>query len=208
MFLITAHPRSGTSYTEKLLKQAGFRIGGERYGRRRPLEKEAKVDGVVSWQHIVLYQDDFGPVFHQTRNPLKVIASAQTLHNGSFRKIFKNFEKNPENIKVKMFVRKLFPGLVKKSVIEWAMLSWASWNELIENDSRVVYRYKIEDMETEWSNIMDILGKKNLEKPELQEDINTRKSSYSKIDKKYMEMINPDLTERIISKGRKYGYEL
>ena len=208
MFLITAHPRSGTSYTEKLLKQAGFRIGGERYGRRRLLEEEAEVDGVVSWQHVVLYKDDFRQVFHQTRNPLEVIASAQTLHNGSFRKIFKNFEKKPENIKVKMFVRKLLPGLVKKSVIEWAMLSWVYWNELIENDSRVVYRYKIEDMETEWSNIMDILGKKDLEKPELREDINTRESSYSKIDKKYMEMINPDLTEKIISKGRKYGYEL
>ncbi len=202
LFLITGHPRSGTTYTRTLLEAAGLKVGGEHWGRPGYAEGRPPVAGIVSWFHAVLLPDEIGPVVHQVRHPLDVIPSAQTLTNGAFRLMFQHTSA-PKQWYPMLRLRRLFKGITTRNALHWAMHTWLHWNEMLDSDDRVVLRYRVEEIEHNWSAIMDAIG---IEAPPFPRDVphnvNTRKSQYA--DKR----MDPELTNRIVAKAKEYGYEI
>ena len=206
MFLVTGFPRSATNYTKALLREIGLEIRGEQFGRIRDISKENEPDGVVSWQHINLFKDRFTTVLHQVRHPLKVISSSQTLLNNTFRRIFKATGA-PWSWSYQLHLRKL--ALVSdEKIIYWTMRSWLRWNELIERDQRTALRFRIENIENRWEEISELIGVENKETPEIRKDVNTRKSRYEKLRWDDLYAVSRKLTNEIIKKAEKYGYEI
>lgn len=206
MFLITGFPRSATHYTKTLMNGIGLNVKGEEYGRTEKINPDEKVDGVVSWQHLNLHKDKIDVILHQVRNPLKVLSSSQTLFNNTLRKIFKQIEA-PYSWGIKLHFRK-FDMINEKQLLYYLMYSWLFWNELIENDKRVVYRYKVEEISNEWSNILDNLSLKKVELPEISKETNTRKGKYKNLTIEDLYETDKELTEKIINKAKFYGYDL
>ena len=103
----------------QLLRNSGIDIEHERLGR----------DGCVSWIHIALINvGRFRQVFHQTRNPLDVLGSAQMLSE-EVLDFMRNF----------IYVPAYIPTLS-----QWA-LAWVEWNKLIERHSS--WRYQVENID-------------------------------------------------------------
>jgi|GEM_PF-6136216 len=206
MFLVTGHPRSGTSYTEQLLRETGLTIGGERFGRRRPLEAEPDVDGVVSWQHLPLYKGRFTTVFHQVRHPLNVISSSQTLYSGSYKTLFRYLD-IPVKWYVHLYLRKIPLLFPETMLIRWSMYTWFHWNTRIERDARIEMRYKVENLPERWSEFLQNLEVPPREMPKLSSRVNTRRNRYKAL--KWEDLYEADefLAEKIRQKARDYGYQ-
>lgn len=126
---IMACPRSGTQYITKVLNVAGLKVAHEKIGE----------DGCVNF----FYYRQIRPkiVMHQTRNPLEVIPSLTTIQDEWHRGFSLSAGLKPEDLRT----------------IEGAAFLWVDWVERIE---RCVpdFTYKIEDVETQWQNICDLLN--------------------------------------------------
>src|SRR6188472_3358246 len=117
MLLITGCGRSGTHFTARLLQEMGLDVGHETVGK----------DGAASWKHIVsgtfvyvgknrtqeIRDENFTPILHQVRHPLKVIASMQTFSPSTWG-----------------FMAQFISLDLKTPVIARAMQGWVEWNRL------------------------------------------------------------------------------
>lgn len=191
MFLITAFPRSGTQYSSNVLNAIGIDAPHQRIGS----------DGVVSWFHAagggklsfageIEPYDHFDVILHQTRHPLKAIASAQTLIDESYEFIFSKVG---------------HPGGTRS--LRWAMWAWLKWNELIESITN--QRFRIEDIETDCLKILDQIGFAYTEKfnfPNIPKFINTR--VHDVLTWKDLFDADPELAGKISEKAVQYGYKL
>lgn len=70
-------PRSGTTYTSKVLRAADYEVKHEQVG----------ADGTCDWRAIVRQIPDSAVVLHQIRHPLACITSMQTLLVGSYNRL-------------------------------------------------------------------------------------------------------------------------
>lgn len=191
MFLITAFPRSGTQYISQLFAAIGHDVPHEKPGQHS--------DGVVSWFHAadggflpfageIVSLKSFNPILHQTRHPLKAIASAQTLKDDSYQFMFRKIG---------------HPGGDRS--IRWGMWCWLKWNELIERFAD--YQYRIEDIEKELPIICQKAGIDQPKYfPEIQKFANTR--PHDILTWKDLRSKDHCLAGLIKEKAYKYGYQL
>ena len=116
--LISAHPRRGTLYINKLLNLLKIKVKHEKQGR----------DGTVSWKHITYPETKkYDIILHQTRHPLKVISSAIMFKHFDFEYMFKFIDEPSQ-----------------KNKLTYLMWTWLNWNKYIEKKAH--WRYKIENI--------------------------------------------------------------
>lgn len=183
--LITGHARSATGYFSQLMQAAGLDIGHEIPGR----------DGVSSWLHIApggsvpwlgsVASVAFDRLVHVVRNPLHVIASAQTIDDAAWDYMEKTLGKAlPENL------------------IERAMLTWVEWNRLVEKSIPTV-RVRIEDVERRWPEIMQAIDH-NAVFPDVPAGYNSR--PHGMLTWLDLEAANDGLAADVRIMAERYGY--
>ncbi len=142
MLLLTGCPRSGTGHATQVFQAQGLDIGHERLG----------ADGVSSWQFAVhddrypwhkagerRDQHDFAVILHQVRDPLAVLASMQVLRQPDWTFISRHLE--------------LPQGDLARRInfyLDWTAIC----------DRQAHYRYRVEDLPTEWPQLHQLCGGK------------------------------------------------
>jgi len=178
-FLVTAFPRSGTGYTAALFRAARYEVGHEQDRR----------DGIVSWKHAAqLDRLDFRAIVHQTRHPLRAIASATTLAETSWQYMF---------------------GVVgwprRCNTVYWAMYAWHKWTRLC--DGCASWRYRVEDMDAAlWRELQTRLG---LDPRPYRADVPKTENSRPHIHLTWSALheIDDPLATRVERQARSYGYD-
>lgn len=135
--LVTGHPRSGTHFTARMVRELGHvtSIEGRWMSGRTRL--------VSSWKHAQpgmfrnrfyarSMRQDFDTVLHQVRHPLHVIASSTTLVDRTVDHI-KKYVDIPE------------PTVSHDQSITLCMRSWLGWNRLIEPTAS--WRFQLEELD-------------------------------------------------------------
>jgi hypothetical protein len=115
---IIGTPRSGTGYAAHY-----FNVGHEKWTAR----------GISSWKLVSLkglWEEPHMRIFHQTRNPIKVISSMTTMSDKTFGYVF-SILKRP----------------LSDSRLHNSMVFWLEWNKLAEKITDK--RYRVEDIDTE-----------------------------------------------------------
>ncbi len=159
--LITGCGRSGTKYTSFLLRRLGLDVPHERVGR----------DGIASWYLAVdaarvpfgaaRGRLEFEQAFQQVRHPLRVIASAATFKEATWR-----------------FICEHVPVGMDEPLLLRSARYWHYWN--LEAGKIADWRYRIEDLEGAFAQLCSRLEVKA--DPEavrrLSSDVNTRSSGW------------------------------
>jgi len=208
--LITAVPRSGTAFTAKLLNKSGIRAIHERSSGEvtvswmhiaHKLNKRYTRDmgSSPAWDHLEIAKKvgvDFNPILHQVRDPLKCIASLTSLRDPAKEFIFKITQRCPRRPKM---MSNLDYEIYK------CMWCWLKWSELIES-RKPSYRFRIEDMEKEYSTVLSILdvGRSGVF-PGLARDTNSR--SHVTLGMEDLIRCGPDIVDTILEKAESYGYD-
>ena len=190
MFLATGYPRSGTGYTSALLQSAGVNAGHETVG----------TDGVVSWLHIgkgvVPWLDEevmaikYDKVMHIVRDPLEVIASAQTLSDASFDYMFANLGDHPGG----------------ERSLRWYMWSWLKWNDLIEATTNRIFR--VEDLRPGTKALGSFLALTGGKEPKEFPPYNVNSRVHKPVTWHDLEQEDYILAGRIKQKAVEYGYQI
>lgn len=182
MFLITAHPRSGTCYTAQLLANMGLKVKHEQIGEQ----------GTVSWKHVK--DKRFEQVFLQVRNPLDAISSSVTVRNIWMKRMHRYCGLEPT-----------------KCRIYNAMVSWYHFNKFILKTQTIVHTYKVENITNEINKILEI-AKLNVDVKIIKEAIlktSTRRynsRNHIILDWKTLKEKDEELTNKIIKLGNEFGY--
>jgi len=169
----------------------------ERTGAEFRHEDQAR-DGSISWYGEGFINgtnaDDivFDKTFHQTREPLGCISSIKTLNSGSWE-----------------YIRKKC-GIDRKQP-DAAMLVWLRWNEMIER--RAEWRYRLEDMESAWPEMLNRLGLPSTTRPGIPwgtrgPNPHSRKhhGDYHSFTWDELKDINTSLAEQTKDMAGRYGY--
>jgi hypothetical protein len=164
VFLITGFGASGTKYTATIFQKLGYDVGHEKDGK----------DGVVSWKHLTKHEN-YGIILHQVRHPLKVLGSAVTGRNSSLEYILSNFDDVPYVYEDKLHT------------VMYAYVMWTEWADRVSH-----YKYRVEDFETEYKVIFELLG---LDVPKRLPAVPKNFNSHSHKDT-YMKVTVDDLYER------------
>ena len=84
-FLITGHPRSGTTYLAKVMQQAGFHVKHEMLGKDGIASWMFTVDDYQEWKDLTLRRGDFefDHVIVAIRDPMKMLASVRHTEQAS-----------------------------------------------------------------------------------------------------------------------------
>ena len=157
--------------------------------------------GSVSWMHIkngkysetVNIPDiDYDNIFTITRDPIKVISSAQTLAAKSFLFMYKNVNNIPNDFNL-------------WSILKKVMFMYVEWNKIILNESK--YFFKIENIRKEFPVI---LGKMNIELNDIKYinniEINTRKEKYNLLCYNDLRNVDIDIYNSIMELKNKFEY--
>ncbi len=192
--LITGHPRSGTHYTAKLLRQMGYRASIEGRWMSR------QTCFVSSWKHAqpgdfrnLFYsrslRQDFDRIIHQVRHPLEVIASSSTLVNRTVDHI-RNYVEMPE------------PSRNKNQPLTLCMRSWIGWNQLIE--ARADWRFQLEELPEVFPEFCRQLGIPEQPWPVIGSK-NTRR--HTRLGWEDLERADAELAAEVRHLARRYGYD-
>lgn len=190
--LITGCARSGTTFTSKFFLECGLGIFHEAIGPH----------GSASWLMAVKtkkcpwgdpnHRVSFQHIFHQVRDPLKVIASVYTAEPyESWKYICKHVPQ------IKMSDSKLLRSAKY----------WYYWNLKAERKAELTYRIEeIESVLDKMSRILKIpLDKSVL--ANIPKDINTRGNHYIEVTwEKLADELPSDLYKKIRRMAKRYGY--
>lgn len=203
--LITGATRSGTTYTAKLFHKAGFDLRHEEVGELGSVSGLFVVDAPdytvvpAKWglpiRHASGRRGDFSfdHVFHQTRHPLKVIASQAKNYNRESKSWYHRVGIAPRTTK---------PNLIHATLVYLRMTTLA--------DEQAEYRYKVEDMEEVWPLLLAELDLPYVQMPELRTDVN-KGHGFSKpvpITIADIEKHSLSLARMVRDKALCYGYDL
>lgn len=146
--------------------------------------EELKSDGCVSWAH-GRHEGIWRCILHQVRHPIKVISSLRTV------KWYDQERWVP------------FDELPKESVTRRATF-WLWMNLWIEG-LNPVYRYRVEDMTSEWDTICRFLDIEPCSLPDVSVTTNTRVNP-EPVTWKDIKDRDTSLFDGIVSMGIRYGY--
>ncbi len=192
LLLIIGCARSGTTYIAQVLnKKCGLNAVHERMG----------LHGAVSWgmtfdTNKVPYGDArngmyFHHIFHQVRNPLKVISSVySTEPEDSWNYIMKCVPQ----------IRKTDNHLTKCAKY------WYFWN--LKAEEQAEWTYRVEDIENQWEEFQTRLGLM-LPKTALYEvptNANTRPHEFNFTWRQLKAQLNPILYKKVREMAIRYGY--
>ena len=179
MKIITGVIRSGTKYVSHCLQAIGVDMPHERYGSY----------GIVSPLHDFKLEKD-NVILHQIRNPLKSLTTMTTLLPQTwdrFHPIIGQVDTQYNSLRQMMHL-------------------WISWRERIEGVE--VYHYRVEDIEQEWANILELL---EVDFKPFPNHVSTATNTRMNKNKKYLTKddlyaTDKPMAEKIISKALQYGY--
>lgn len=186
--------RSGTNFSNQYFENLGLKIGHEKL-KKNGISSWCLVPNTTerlwgpSWQDIKHFDKS---VFHQVRHPLKVISSLQTITTKSWD-----------------FISKFIPIKKQDCLILKAMKYWYYWNLLAEK--KAIYTYKVEDIDKELDKIFQVASFKMPEDKndilkKISRKVNTRK--HSSLTWKDLEKEDKELTRKIKSLAKRYGYKV
>lgn len=181
--LILGHPKSGTLYMTVVLRTLGLWVEHEREGR------DGSVTGLFyngSWNF-----DNYDTILHQVRDPEKVISSAVKTHGKSITHLM---------IKTGVDLSHRYTNRLLMIMKTWmAFTDWA--------DEKAKFWYRVEDVPKIFSLICMEFGlPEDTKLPPIPDNINQGrclKRTYAD-----MSLLDAELTEKIKSKAKKYGYLL
>lgn len=193
--LITGCGRSGTAFMQEYLSRCGVGVTHE---------KTMGDHGCVSW--LMAADCDWAPwgplyrrytfehVFHQVRNPIKVIQS------------FYNFPP----LATWKWIASVVPEIkLTDSPLTKASKYWYYWNIMAE--SKAEWTYRIEDFGTAYQEMSERLGVPLSESvlKNMPRDVNTRGKAERVITWKILrDELDPDLYEKVCELAVHYGYSV
>lgn len=191
MIIITGCGRSGTQYMWRVLRDLGFDVGHEEWGKDGQVGFHAAVNlrGAAlnrPWREVQDPENDV--VLQQVREPLGTISSVQTFQDYSWDFICEHSA-----------VDRHAPLVVR------CMQYWYFWNLMAERWASFIYQ--IERLETAWPTICENIGiDRSTPLPE-----ETRKDrhfrTHTNLTWQDLSIADPGLTEDIRILAEHYGYE-
>ena len=182
--LITGFARSGTKYMSEVLKALGYKVAHE----------EMAEDIVVSYRHLP-FSHRFQCVAHQTRHPLSVLRSFETLPDTTYQRVIDYTGLTP-NHKPEEKLKKFM----------WCWLNWCK-----EIDKICILRYRVEELEEVYDVVFGVLQLPVPDKfPQISKTTNTWKAlpEYTKkLTWKDLENADSNLCRQIKELAKVYGYE-
>lgn len=181
--------RSGTFYAFRLLERLGASVKHES-DRKNDSDQEIIVSGeAVSRSSLAGVPN----IYHQVRDPIKAISSAQTLEPAFWRRASKL---------VSIEIDDPLPVL--------SASCWLRWNELCEKIAHK--RYRVEQIQddnffAEWCSWFGVVPD-YVVRDGLKTTTNTRSGRYRELTYDDIAWYNPTLADKIKAKGREYGYEI
>ena len=176
---VCATARGGTVYMSKVLSALGYRVGHE----------QVDEDGSVGYHLAVIRPDG---CFHQTRDPLKQIASMVAHRSWGFIEDVIDIPRR---------------GLLG------CMTYWLEWNKLCEEFC--VWRYQIEQLPEVWGEFLERIGHDKRDIPNIPRDENSsttkgfyERESYSTLSWGDLFTMNRELAQAIYNKAKEYGYDV
>lgn len=189
MILVTGCGRSGTGYMAECLQQAGLDVGHERLG----------ADGISSWlwaapfgpypvYHTQVSRPKFDVILHQVREPLATIGSAMTFREETWR-----------------FIRRWVPIDKDWGILKQACHYWYWWNTRVKQ-LRPTMRYRVEDAEQVWPEIMTLVG---CDAP-FPRGVSEKTNSREHFDPTWpgVKTAAPQLANDIAQMAQRYGYDI
>jgi len=178
--------RGGTTYMCDTLRHCNVDVGHTRL----------RYEGAVlhNWTHRV-NETQFEHAWHQTRDPIKAIASIGACAQAFWREWHERIPAIDGRADPKV------PQLRN------AMLYWLWWTEGCEQ--RTHWRYRIEDVSAKsevWGEICARLGLGDVIFPDLPTDTNTKPHPPCTWDE--LHTIDPTLANAVMSKATQYGYHV
>jgi hypothetical protein len=197
--IITACPYSATKYTAELLNSIGLEVGHE----------VIKKDGTVSWGHIHLRREDFGPevvMLHQVRHPLMVITQLRSLrgaskyHRGPF--LWEMFMARTNAMDVPWKLPVLHEG--ENYGLKDYMSLWYWWNKFgtLTADGT----YTIESLPDRWEWFLGMIGHEYVDMP-VESKTTNRHSTPKILSWDDLHEADPELTSRILELATHFGYD-
>lgn len=152
-FLILAYPRSASSYTAVVFHKIGFYVNHERDESvmNHFLGREKELDGLVTGLFIRAQRDfsKYEVIFHQTRDPLKVISSALYMSARAMADLIETCNLTHRTDKNRLW---------------WVMKTWLLFTE--KADQLSVMRFQVEKIELRWWRILRLLELPNFVFPQ------------------------------------------
>lgn len=193
-FLIMGHPRSGTLYASYIFNAFGLHVGHEKDEEQvfRSHGIVTKFDGYSSGVFKNMkYPPDVDVTIHMVRYPLHVISSCRKMKGRLGWRTIKTFRPD------------LLEGLPRDLTYRM-MLSWLVFTE--EADKVSVYRFRIEDVGTEFTHICNTYLDLPINRfPKMVPRVNVSKPPQLSWEELYK--TDAVLASQIEAKGIEYGYE-
>ncbi len=193
LVLITGCGRSGTTYISKALCLSGLDVPHEKLGE----------DGAVSWYRAgdncyfrwkrikKIAEEEYRHIFHQVRDPLKTIASAQTLRKEAWE-----------------YICQCVPEIsMDDPLVVRCAKYWYFWN--LRAEEMAEWTYRIEDIDEQFSEMGNRLGVPLDPQVLLKvsQEQRSRKNNYTPLTWNDLETnLEPELFENIINLANHYGY--
>ena len=177
---IAAAPRSGTQYIAKVFQEVGVDIQHEAFG-------EAGISAFHTIPHLACRKH--GVILHQVRDPLKTIASMQII-DASWGYIT------------------YYTGISRPDgdLLHAVMRLWLLLNHSIEKYDHI--RYRIEDIDTEWPRLCNILNIPKCSLPDIPRNAHSRAGEFRPLTWHELEFRDRQLTKCIKDTAVRYGYEV
>lgn len=191
--LIVGCARSGTLYISNVLKACGVHIRHERMGREGMSACDFAVMPKVGRWRVKPEDYQFRHIFHQIRDPLKVISSTYIT----------------EDIDSWHFIIKTMPQIhVQDPHLVKCAKYWYYWN--LAAESIAEWSYRLEDLDEKWDEFQERSELKLSH--EVMRTIPRNTHSWGTENRKYFtwqdlqEALEPDLYQKICRLAKRYGY--
>ena len=191
-FVIVGTGRSGTRYISEVLTASGIRCGHEQWwglGGR-----SMRLDGDASWLATFQLDGYRGRVFHQVRDPIKVIRSLVGLDLSSRQR----------NRRWTQYRALVMGGLSNDPVFD-AMRIVDMW--VTESEGVAERTWRVEDVDAELiSEIAEAIGKQATPELDIPRDLNTRTDIKQVVDLDWGNLPNSTMKDRLMNLAARYGY--
>ena len=176
---ITGTPRCGTQFIADTFQAIGIDIQHEAFGEQG-----------ISAFYIVPYlaSRENGIILQQTREPLKVLSSMQTINPKTWQIIFNSTGIHPS----------------QEGLLHAVMRLYLRLNSEIAKYHH--FRYKVEDIDQVWEQLLNIINVKQQPLPAIPRDTHTRKGRFEPLTWVELEFRHMELTKYIKDMGHEYGY--